>query len=64
MKKLHFAGYDFESGPGGTVIHRGHVDLTRQGDHGADPLLDGRFRMVPSGDIVDKAEKEKRLGRK
>lgn len=30
-------------------------------DYGADPLGDGTFRMVPSGDIVDWAERCKRL---
>ena len=33
-----------------------------KGDYGADPLGDGRFRMVPSGDIVDFAERKRRLG--
>lgn len=32
------------------------------GDHGADPIGDGTFRMVPSGDIVDYAERCRRLG--
>lgn len=32
-------------------------------DHGCDPLPDGTFRMVPSGDIVNAEEKEKRLRR-
>lgn len=31
------------------------------GDYGADPLGDGTFRMVPSGDIVDFAERMRRL---
>jgi hypothetical protein len=31
-------------------------------DYGADPIGNEKFRMVPSGDIVDKAEKERRLG--
>jgi len=31
------------------------------GDYGCDPLGGGMFRMVPSGDIVDAAEKERRL---
>jgi hypothetical protein len=33
-KRLHFAGYDFTSGPGGTVIHRSAPDLSgfRPGD--------------------------------
>lgn len=29
-------------------------------DYGCDPLGDGTFRMVPSGDIVDYAERCKR----
>ena len=32
-------------------------------DYGADPLGDGMFRMVPSGDIVDLAERNRRLKR-
>ena len=31
------------------------------GDYGADPIGDGTFRMVPSGDIVDYAERMRRL---
>lgn len=34
------------------------------GDYGSDPLGDGTFRMVPSGDIVDLEERNKRLNRK
>lgn len=30
-------------------------------DSGADPLGDGKFRMVPSGDVVDFEERNKRL---
>ena len=30
-------------------------------DYGADPVGDGTFIMVPSGDIVDFAERNKRL---
>lgn len=33
-------------------------------DHGSDPIGDGKFRMVPSGDIVDRAERDRRLSRK
>lgn len=40
---------------------RSSVDLNRQGDRGANPLGDGTFRMFPSGDIVDLAERNKRL---
>jgi hypothetical protein len=45
-----------------TPIRR-KVDLARLGDHGADPMGDGTFRMMPSGDIVDYAERCKRLGK-
>jgi len=61
---LTFAGYNFTSGPGGTVIHRPRIDLNAPGDYGADPLGDGRFRMVPSGDIVDSAERDRRLSQR
>lgn len=30
-------------------------------DYGADPLGDGMFRMVPSGDVVTLEERNKRL---
>lgn len=41
--------------------NRPTVDTTKTGDYGADPIGDGTFRMVPSGDIVDFAERCKRL---
>ena len=34
---------------------------TRPGDHGADPIGDGTYRMVPSGDVVDLEERDRRL---
>ena len=34
-----------------------------QGDFGSDPLSDGTFRMVPSGDIVDFEERNRRLNK-
>ena len=40
------------------------VDLRASGDYGADPIGDGTFRMVPSGDVVDYAERCRRLGTK
>jgi hypothetical protein len=61
-KRLTFAGYTFDAGPDGTVIQREYVKIT-DGDYGADPLEDGTFRMVPSGDIVDAAERDRRLGK-
>ena len=33
----------------------------RVGDYGADPVGDGTFRMIPSGDVVDVAERNRRL---
>lgn len=39
------------------------IDTARKGDYGADPLTDGTFRMVPSGDIVDLAERNRRLAK-
>jgi len=43
-----------------TPIRR-HVDTQTPGDYGADPLGDGMFRMIPSGDIVDTTERDCRL---
>jgi hypothetical protein len=39
------------------------VNISDTQDHGADPVGDGTFRMVPSGDIVDYAERCRRLAR-
>jgi hypothetical protein len=36
--------------------------VRRAGDYGADPIGGGMFRMVPSGDVVDAAERKRRLG--
>lgn len=37
------------------------VDVARPGDYGADPMGNGLFRMIPSGDVVDFAERARRL---
>ena len=37
------------------------IDLSKPGDYGANPIGDGTFRMVPSGDVVDYAERCRRL---
>lgn len=39
------------------------IDLAKPGDYGADPIGDGTFRMVPSGDVVDYAERCRRLAK-
>ncbi len=60
VKMTVLGGYDL--GPRGVLI-RQNVDLARPGDYGADPVGDGTFRMVPSGDIVDDTERKRRLAR-
>ena len=37
------------------------IDLKTTKDYGADPIGDGTFRMIPSGDVVDFEERNKRL---
>uniref|UniRef100_A0A6M3KW15 Uncharacterized protein n=1 Tax=viral metagenome TaxID=1070528 RepID=A0A6M3KW15_9ZZZZ len=39
------------------------IDLTAPGDYGCDPVGDGTFKMVPSGDIISLEEMRKRLHR-
>ena len=46
---------------GGRLEPAPKIDTTTPGDYGADPLGDGTFRMVPSGDIVDYDERCRRL---
>ena len=60
-KSVHFAGYDIRLPD--CKVERESVDLIKCGDYGADPMPDGMFRMVPSGDIVDAQEKKARLRR-
>ena len=40
------------------------IDASDKGDYGADPVGDGTFRMVPSGEIVSFDERNRRLGKK
>jgi len=37
------------------------IDLNKKGDYGCDPLGNGKFKMIPSGDIVDLDERNRRL---
>jgi hypothetical protein len=64
-KDMTFAGYHFtgEAGEAGRP-QRVMIDANRSGDYGADPLGDGTFRMVPSGDIVSFDERNRRLANK
>ena len=55
-------GYTLDMEDHGHLV-RQPLDLSKPGDYGCDPVGDGTFRMVPSGDIVDAAERDRRLGR-
>ena len=65
--------YDASTGEGQKRLmaeSMGHAHVPRRAvaiggdsDHKCDPLGDGRFRMVPSGDVVDYAERCRRLSR-
>lgn len=46
---------------GRPIRTEGRIDLSSPSDYGADPIGDGTFRMVPSGDIVSFEERNKRL---
>ena len=61
-RELHFAGYTFDADNKGTTVRREYV-VRKAGDYGADPIGDGTFRMVPSGDIVSWEERNRRLGK-
>jgi len=37
------------------------IDLNKPGDHGCNPIGDGTFKMVPTGEIVSLEEMRKRL---
>jgi hypothetical protein len=45
----------------GRIISKPVPAIVPGKDYGADPVGDGTFRMVPSGDIVDFAERNRRL---
>lgn len=47
-----------------TFQQKGSIDRTIKstlGDYGSDPIGNGKFKMVPSGDIVDFEERQRRL---
>ena len=62
-KKYAFRGYTLTDDYGSLSVDRTRI-VFADGDHGADPIGDGTFRMVPSGDIVDFAERCRRLEKK
>jgi hypothetical protein len=40
------------------------IDIHRAGDYGSDPIGNGMFRMIPSGDFVGLDERNRRLSRR
>lgn len=62
-KNFDFAGYKLASDASGLRVERFPLDTHGEGDYGADPVGDGTFRMVPSGDIVSYEERCRRLKR-
>jgi hypothetical protein len=59
MKVL--GGYVLDMHNHGTLVRQPIKPRVAGQDYGADPLGNGTFRMVPSGDIVDSAERDRRL---
>lgn len=59
MDKPTVLGYELDK------VHltpvRRQVDVGRVGDHGCDPVGDGTFLMVPSGEVVTFEEMRRRL---
>jgi hypothetical protein len=51
----------YRIGQDGGIIREPAAPRTAGQDYGCDPLGDGTFRMVPSGDVVDLAERNRRL---
>ena len=54
-------GYTLDMHDHGRLVRETLPDRKPGEDYGADPIGDGKFRMVPSGDIVDFAERNRRL---
>jgi hypothetical protein len=54
-------GYTLDMHNHGRLLHKEIPPRMEGKDYGADPIGDGTFRMVPSGDIVDFAERNRRL---
>lgn len=69
MSKIKY-GYDHTTGEGqkrlmyesaGHLINLNYINTIYDGDYGSDPLGNGKFKMIPSGDIVDLEERNKRM---
>ena len=51
----------YEVNEHGGIIKRPIPQRKKGEDYGFDPLGNGKYKMVPSGDVVDAAERDKRL---
>lgn len=60
-KIFGYAWTDIQRAQQGGSVHRPVKRIEPGKDYGADPVGDGTFRMAPSGDIVDFAERNRRL---
>ena len=58
---IDFAGYEIANQDGRLSVKRDRINTAVSGDHGADPIGEGSFRMVPSGDVVSWDERCARL---
>ena len=64
LKKIDVFGITLNNDSGNLSIERQALPPRAPGeDYGCDPVGDGTFRMVPSGDVVDAAERKRRLAR-
>ena len=54
-------GYKLDMHNHGRLIHQPLPARIDGKDYGADPIGDGTFRMVPSGDVVSWEERNRRL---
>lgn len=63
-KHITFSGHHIVNDGGHLKIIRDKINTKANGDYGADPIENGMFRMVPSGDIVDYNERCQRLRKK
>lgn len=62
---IEFDVYKIELKDGHLRVQRPETTAVAPGeDYGCDPLGDGTFKMVPSGDIVNYEERCKRLSRR
>jgi len=55
-------GYKLDMHNHGHLVQEHLKPIVPGKDYGADPIGDGTFRMVPSGDIVSFEERNRRLG--